>query len=123
MFRVALLVVLSLAPLAAADHVVSRADLAHELSSGARLRQERIAKLRDFFSTPQAQRAMSNARVDPQQVTAGVALLSDAELARLSQQAQQAQHDFAAGSLTHFQITLIIAGAILIALILAIAAL
>ncbi len=123
MFRVALLVILSLAPLAAAEHVVSRADLAHELSSGARLRQQRIAELRGFLSTPQAQRAMAAARVDPQRITSGVALLSDAELARLSQQAQRAQHDFAAGSLTTFQITLIIVGAILIALILAIAAL
>ncbi len=66
MYRVALLVILSLAPLAAAEHVVSRADLAHELSSGARLRQERIAGLRDFLSTPQAQKAMASARVDPQ---------------------------------------------------------
>jgi hypothetical protein len=55
-------------------------------------------------------------------VLEAVPLLSDEELTRVAAQSEKIQNDFAAGSLTSWQVTLIIAGAILLALIVAIKA-
>jgi hypothetical protein len=106
----------------AATHVVSPADLQQELRSAAGRRQEQIAQIRGFLGTTEARRALATARRDPEKVSAAVALLNDQELARLSSQVRNAR-EFAAGSLSHFQITLIIIGAILVGVIIAVAAL
>jgi hypothetical protein len=104
------------------DHVASSADLRNELRSAASTRRQNIAKLRSFLSTEVARKAMDGAHVDANRVSSAVALLSDEELVRLTAQAESVQNDFAAGSLTSFQITLIIVAAILLAVIVAIKA-
>ncbi len=92
----------------AQEHVVSSADLQKDVANAAQLRQERIAKVRKFLSTDQARTALKAANVDYDVVQNGVSTLSDDELARLSARADQAQKDFAAGSLTNEQLTYII---------------
>lgn len=93
---------------AAQDHVVPPADLHHAEVAQARTRQENIAQVQSFFSSPRVDKAMKTARLNPTQVRKAVPTLNDRELAQLAAKSAQAQKDFAAGSLTNEQITYII---------------
>lgn len=88
-------------------------ELREALRSSAAARQRNIARI---------ETALTAAHADPAQTRQAVAMLSDAELARIAAAAEKAQNDFAAGSLTSLQVTMIIVAAILIALIVAIKA-
>ena len=94
--------------LSAQEHVVSSADLQKDVVTAAQARQQHIATIEKFLNTPQAEQALKSANVDYKVVSSGISTLSDDELARLSARADQAQKDFAAGSLTNEQITYII---------------
>jgi len=109
-------------PLAAAtrNHVVSPAELQQATASAARTRQQNIARVEKFLSSRQAEKALKSAHLDPVQVKKAVPALSNQELARLASRADKTQNDFAAGSLTHGQITLIILATALVAIILAV---
>ena len=104
---------------AAQSHVVSPTELQQATFSAARTRQQDVAKVQKFFSTPQAGTALKSAHLDPVQIKKAVPSLSDQELARLASRADKAQKDFAAGALTNQQITyiLIALGAAVIVLI------
>jgi hypothetical protein len=93
---------------AAQEHVVSRAELQQATVSVARTRQNNVAKVEKFFSTPQAQKALKSAHLDPVQIKQAVPSLSDQELAQLASKADKAQKNFAAGALTNQQITYIL---------------
>jgi hypothetical protein len=83
-------------------------------------RQQNLDKLEKFLSTPQAEKAMKEAKVDPQQVKTAVSMLSDDDLAQLSARADKAQADFAAGRLSDRDlIWIIVAVVVLILLIVA----
>jgi hypothetical protein len=104
----------------AQDHIVSPAQIQQDINSTAAARQKNETAVRSFLATPQAERAMQMAGVQPQQVNNAVSQLSNSDLAQLAARSQQAQKDFAAGKLTDHDL-LIIAVAIL-ALILIIVA-
>jgi hypothetical protein len=94
--------------LAAPEHVVSPAELQQAAVAAARTRQANVAVVQKFFSTPQAEKALKSAHLDPVQIQRAVPALSSQELARLAAKAGKAQKDFAAGALTNQQITYIL---------------
>ncbi len=96
-------------PLSAAQkHVISPAELQQTALSAARTRQNNIAKVEDFFSSRQAQKALKSAHLDTVQIKQAIPTLSNQELAQLASKAGNAQKNFAAGALTNQQITYIL---------------
>ncbi|HLB86944.1 MAG TPA: PA2779 family protein [Terriglobales bacterium] len=94
--------------LLAQTHVVSPADLQKEALTATQARQQNLQKVKQFFSSEKAQKALKSAHMDAEQVKTAVSTLSDAELARLASRAQKAQADFAAGTLSDRDLILII---------------
>jgi len=94
--------------LVAEDHLVKTADLHRAIVTAAEARQDNQAKVQRFFSTEPAKKALRNAKVDLVQIEKAIPHLSDQELARLANQTEKIQKDFAAGTLTNEQITYII---------------
>lgn len=101
----------------AENHVVSPAQMQQDLSAASAARQKNEQAVRSFLSTPQAERALQMAGVQPQQASNAVSQLSDSELAQLATRSQNAQKDFAAGKLSDHDL-LLIAVAILALLLL-----
>ncbi|MGC2300411.1 MAG: hypothetical protein WA476_16505 [Acidobacteriaceae bacterium] len=89
-------------------HLVTPLELQQKVQASTVKRQEQIQNLTQFLSTPTAQKAMKDAKVDPVQVKTAIPSLTDAELADLSARADHAQHDFAAGLLGTTALLLII---------------
>ncbi len=107
-------------PTAADDHLVTPTQLQQQVQTASATRQANIENLTHFLSTPTAQKAMRDAKFDPAQVKTAIPTLSDQELASLSQRAAQAQHDFAAGTISNqtlLIIILVLVAVILIAVI------
>jgi len=94
--------------LLAQTHVVSPADLQKEALTATQARQQNLQKVKQFFSSEKAEKALKSAHMDAEQVKTAVSTLSDAELARLASRAEKAQADFAAGTLSHRDLILII---------------
>lgn len=107
-----------LAQPASNDHIVSSKTLQHDLEATSTARQKNIETLTKFMSTPTAEKAMRNAKIDPVQVQKAIPTLSDQELAKLSFRATDTQQKFAAGALTNDMLVLII---VLIAVIVIVA--
>lgn len=105
--------------LLAQNHIVSPKDLRSELRTAAENRQRDIAKLEKVLSSSEGQKALASMKMDAGKIQKALPLLSDQELARLAAQADRAQADFAAGglSLTTQQVTYIIIGVIVVAVI------
>jgi len=81
------------------SHIVSPGELQQQMQAASTQRQKNIETLTQFVSSPEANRAMQSAHVDPQQVKTAIPQLSDAELADLSARAAHAQSQFSAGFL------------------------
>jgi hypothetical protein len=92
----------------AADHVVSTSDLQQEILKVSESRQTNLAKVQEFFSSPSAQKALRNSKIDIGKIKSAIPLLTNDELARLAAQTEKIQKDVAGGSLTNQQITYII---------------
>jgi len=107
-----------IAQTAAEEHIVSSQSMQQQLQTSSAKRQKDIETLTNFMSTPQAQKAMRDAKIDPVQVQKAIPTLSDHELANLSSRATDAQQKFAAGVLGTSTLTLII---VLIAIIVIVA--
>lgn len=96
-------------PGAAQDtHVVSPAQMQQQLQAAAAARQKNIATLTQFLATPMAVQKMKSEHIDPMQVQHAIPNLSDEDLASLSARAEQAQQQFAAGTLSNNDLLLII---------------
>jgi len=106
--------------LVAQTHVVSPADLQKAAVAATQTRQRNIETIRQFLSTPAAEKAMQSLHSNPEQVKQAVSSMSDEELANLAQRANKAQADFAAGNLSDRD--LIIIAILILALILIIIA-
>ena len=98
-------------------HLVSPAQLDNQVHQSTATRQKQIEGLTQFLSTPQAEKAMKDAKIDPVQVKTAIPTLSNAELQDLSSRADRAQQEFAAGGLTTLALTLIILAVVLIILL------
>ena len=85
----------------AQQHVVSPSDLHSAVMNASQARQAQEAKLEAFFSSSQARQALQSANIDYQVVQNGIHLLNNNDLARLAARADQAQRDFAAGTMSN----------------------
>ena len=94
----------------AQQHAVSAADIHRELVNATQTRRKNREKVRELFASDKVQKSLKSAGMDPVQVKAGVATLSDAELARLAARADRVQADLAAGRLSDRDILIIILG-------------
>ena len=94
--------------LLAQTHVVSPADLQKETLDATRARQRNLESVRQFLSSPRAERALKSAHMDPAHVKTAVSTLSDQELAQLAPRAEKAQADFAAGRLSDRDLIIIL---------------
>lgn len=108
----------ALAQSASTDHVVSAQALQQNLEATSAARQKNIETLAKFMSTPTAEKAMRDAKIDPVEVQKAIPTLSDQELTKLSSRAADAQQKFSAGALAGSTLTLII---VLIAIIIIVA--
>jgi len=108
----------ALAQTASADHLVTSQSLHHQVETSSATRQKNVDTLKQFMSTPVAEKAMRDAKIDPVQVQSAIPTLSDSELANLSSRATDAQQKFSAGVLGTSMLTLII---VLIAIIIIVA--
>ena len=94
--------------LLAQAHVVSPSDMQREVLAATQQRQRDLEKVRDFFSSEKAQKALKSAHLDANQVKTAVSTLSDAELAQLASRADKAQADFVAGTLSDRDLIIIL---------------
>lgn len=92
----------------AQSHVVSPSDLQKAAVATSQARERNIETLRQFVSTPAAEKALKAAHINGQQVKNAVSRLSDDELARLASRADKAQKDFAAGTLSDRDLIIIL---------------
>ena len=99
------------------SHLVSSTQLDQQLQASSATRQKQIQNLTQFLSTPLAEKAMKDSKIDPVQIKTAIPSLSDAELADLSTRADKAQHDFAAGFLGTTTLLLIILVVLVIILV------
>jgi hypothetical protein len=99
------------------QHLVSPDQLQQQVQNSTATRQQNIDTLNQFVSTPEAAKAMKDAKIDPVRVKTAIPTLSNAELANLSARAQHAQQDFAAGRLSNLMIGLIIVLVVLVILL------
>jgi hypothetical protein len=100
------------------EHIVSSQTLQQNLETANAARQANVQTLTQFMSTPTAEKAMRDAKIDPVQVQKAIPTLSDRELADLSARATDTQQKFSAGVLGAGLLTLII---VLIAVIIIVA--
>lgn len=108
-------------PLLAQSHVVSPAEVQQRVLAAGQTRQHNADTVRQFVSSPQAERAIKAAGMDPSRVKAAVPTLSDQELAQIASRAEKAQADFAAGTIGNRDLLLIlVAIAVLILIIVAV---
>lgn len=105
----------------APDHLVPPSALQQAAVNASRGRRQNAETLQKFISSPEAQKALESARMDPREVSKAVSGLSDQELAQLAQRANKAQSDFAAGTLSDRDLLIIIVAiAVLILIIVAV---
>ena len=104
------------------EHLVTGQDLQRAIVSQQTTRAENVAKIQNLLSDQSVERAVANAGADPVKVRQAVSTLSDEELASLVSQTQAVQNDFAAGAISHRDLTLIIGAIIIIVVVIAIAA-
>jgi hypothetical protein len=105
----------------AQSHVVSLAELQSAAVASTQARQKNVETIRQFVSSPIAERALRSAHINAQQVKDAVSQLSDSELSQLAARASKAQADFAAGNLTDRDLIIIlVAIAVLILIIVAV---
>jgi hypothetical protein len=103
--------------LLAQTHVVSPSDLQKAVLTASHARQQNLEKVKQFFSSEIAQKALRSAHMDPTQVKTAVSTLNDAELAQLAARADKAQADFAAGTLSDRDLLIILLGVAALVLI------
>jgi hypothetical protein len=92
----------------AQSHVMSPAELQSAVAAATQARQNNIETVRQFVSSPTAEKALKSAHIDAKQVKDAVSRLSDQELAQLAAQSSKAQADFAAGTLSNRDLIIIL---------------
>lgn len=108
-------------PLMAQNHVVSPAEIQKQVLAASQTRQHNEDTVRQFVSSPQAEKAIKASGMDPGRVKAAVPTLTDQELAQIASRADKAQADFAAGTIGNRDLLLIVVAiAVLILIIVAV---
>jgi hypothetical protein len=104
---------------AAEDHLVSPQALQQQVEIASATRQQNIATVTGFLSSPAAERAMRDAHMDPVQVRTAIPTISNQELQNLAARASVTQQKFAAGMISNDMLLLVI---LLVAVIIIVAA-
>lgn len=91
-----------------ANHLVSPSALTQAAADASHQRQQNIDTLNQALASPKVQKAIEGAHMNPQQVKNAVSGLSDQELAQLASRANNAQKDFAAGTIDNHDLLLIL---------------
>ena len=100
---------------------MSPAEVQKQVLAASQTRQTNEDMVKQFVSSPQAEKAIKASGVDPARVKAAVPTLSDQELSQIASRAEKAQADFAAGTIgEHDLILILIAIAVLILIIVAV---
>lgn len=108
-------------PLMAQGHLVSPAEVQKQVLAASQIRHHDEDTVRQFMSSPEAEKAIRGAGMDPGRVQAAIPTLTDQELSQIASRAEKAQADFAAGTLgTHDLLLILIAIAVLILIIVAV---
>ena len=92
----------------AQNHVVSLAELQGATVASTQARQRNVETIREFVSSPTAEKALRCAHLDATQVKNAVSRLNDQELTQLASRASKAQADFAAGTLSDRDLIIIL---------------
>jgi Flp pilus assembly protein TadB len=92
----------------AQNHLVSLAELQRATVASTQARQRNIQTIRQFLSSPTAEKALESAHLDAKQVRDKVSRLSDQELAQLAARASKEQADFSAGTLSNRDLIIIL---------------
>jgi len=92
------------------------------LAKASRAREHNQKAVQEMLSSEAGQKALRSVHVDQVQVTRAISTLSDAELARLAERAQQAQSDFAAGALNKEELLIIAVAVVVVIIIVAVKA-
>ena len=92
----------------AQSHVVSPAELQSAVVASTQARQRNVETIRQFVSSPTAEKALKAAHIDAKQVKDAVSRLGDQELAQLAARSSKAQADFAAGTLSNRDLIIIL---------------
>ena len=93
---------------AAEDHVVPVSELHHAAAAVTQSREANLAKAEQFFTSEPVEKALRAVKLNGDQISAAVPMLSDDELAQLASRIDSVQTDFAAGALDNEHITYII---------------
>jgi len=101
----------------APSHVISPDQLQRDVQSASAARQQNIKEVENFLTMPGARQALESSHIDYQQVKDAVPQLSNQELAHLAKVSQNAQNQFAAGSLSDRDLLWILIGVAVIILI------
>lgn len=104
----------------AQDHLVSSQAMQSQVQSTSAQRQQNISDLTHFLSSPEAEHAMQQHHVNPQQVQAAIPTLSNQELASLASRANHAQQQFAAGAISHGMWLVVIIAIVVVIVVIAI---
>lgn len=91
-------------------HVVSPEDLKKAAVAATAARQHNLETINRFLSSPQMEKALVKAGIDPARVKTGVTALSDQELEHLAARSEKVQADFAAGNLTERDLLFLLLG-------------
>ncbi len=90
------------------EHIVSREEL-HEMTADITVqRQENEEKVKAFFATEMATSVLDKMHLNGTRIDQALGKLSNDELERLAQQADEAKTKFAGGALNNQQITYIL---------------
>ena len=109
------------APLMAQSHVVSPAEVQKQVLATSQTRQHNEDTVTRFVSSPQAEKAIKAAGMDPGRIKVAVPTLNDQELTQIASRAEKAQADFAAGNMGERELLIILVGvAVLILIIVAV---
>src|SRR5262245_23715366 len=77
------------------DHVVTPGQLRQDVQKSADTRQANEAAVREMFASDQAKEALKSAGIDYKQVDRAISQVSDEDLTRMSQRAQEVNKNFA----------------------------
>jgi len=99
------------------DHAVSSSQLRKDVQKAADTRQTNEAAVRQMFASDAARKTLKSAGIDYQRVDQAITQVSDEDLARMAQRAQEVNSDFAAGRLADRDLLIILLVAVAIVLI------
>ena len=98
----------AVSPSLRAQQVVRPTEIHKELVNATETRTKNREKVRDLFSSKEAEKALKGAGMDPGQVRSAVSMLNDEELAQLAVRSDKLRSDFVAGAFSNRELLIIL---------------